>query len=371
MDTFVDSSWYFVRFTDPWNADAPTTRSVADRMLPVDQYIGGIEHAILHLLYSRFFVRAMKVTGHVNTVEEPFEGLFTQGMVVHETYRLGSGAGAQWIEPAKVRIEEIDGKRNATLVSNGEKLTIGAIEKMSKSKKNVVDPDDIISGYGADTARWFMLSDSPPERDVQWTEAGVEGAGRFLQRIWKLVNDGLAASTRADGRDPDAGVLDLRKLAHRTVDSVGREIEGLRFNRAVAQIYELANGLTRFAQANEAGFSAAQRDAYLEAVTFLVQLFAPMMTHLAETCWQALGREGLVADAPWPTVDPALLVEESVTLAVQVNGKLRGTLEVIRGLARGELEAKALALEPVIRALAGNAPKKVLIVPDRIVNVVV
>jgi leucyl-tRNA synthetase len=367
MDTFVDSSWYFARFTAP-RAEEPTIPAVADKWLPVDQYIGGVEHAILHLLYSRFFARAMKKTGHLD-LDEPFRGLFTQGMVTHETYRSAAG---DWLSPGEVVVEMVDNVRQAKLLATGAPVTIGSIEKMSKSRKNVVDPDEIVATYGADTARWFMLSDSPPERDVQWTEAGVEGAGRFLQRIWKLVGDGIAARARpANGPDADAGVTELRKLAHRTVDSVGREIEGLRFNRAVAQIYELANGLARFAQAGEAGFSAARRDAFLEGITVLVQLVAPMMPHLAETCWQALGRDGLVADAPWPAVDPALLVEDSVTLAVQVNGKLRGTLEVIRGLARGELEAKALALEPVIKSLAGNAPKKVIIVPDRIVNVVV
>jgi leucyl-tRNA synthetase len=319
------------------------------------------------LLYSRFFARAMKKTGHLD-LDEPFRGLFTQGMVTHETYRNAAG---EWLSPSEVVVEMVDNVREAKLLATGAPVTIGSIEKMSKSRKNVVDPDEIVATYGADTARWFMLSDSPPERDVQWTEAGVEGAGRFLQRIWRLVNDGLAIKAGAGGPDGDAGVPELRKLAHRTVDSVGHEIEGLRFNRAVAQIYELANGLTRFGQANAAGFSATQRDAYLEAVTFLVQLVAPMMPHLAETCWQALGQDGLVADAPWPVADPALLIEDSVTLAVQVNGKLRGTLDVARGLAHTELEARALTLEPVMRALAGSAPKKVIIVPDRIVNVVV
>jgi leucyl-tRNA synthetase len=342
--------------------------AIADKWLPVDQYIGGVEHAILHLLYSRFFARAMKKTGHLD-LDEPFRGLFTQGMVTHETYRSAAG---DWLSPGDVVVETIDNVRQAKLLATGEPVAIGSIEKMSKSKKNVVDPDEIVATYGADTARWFMLSDSPPERDVQWTEAGVEGAGRFLQRIWKLVGDSLALrDRRANGEADDAGVLELRKLSHRTVDSVGREIEGLRFNRAVAQIYELANGLQRFAQAADGGLSTAQREAFSEGIERLVQLVAPMMPHLAETCWQALGKEGLVADAPWPAVDPALLVEDNVTLAVQVNGKLRGTLALPVGLAREEIEKRALGLEPVEKLLEGRAPKKVIIVPDRIVNVVV
>jgi leucyl-tRNA synthetase len=367
MDTFVDSSWYFARFTAP-HATEPTIPAIADKWLPVDQYIGGVEHAILHLLYSRFFTRAMSKTGHLD-LDEPFRGLFTQGMVTHETYRNAAG---EWLSPGDVTVETIDNVRQAKLLSTGEPVTIGSIEKMSKSKKNVVDPDEIVATYGADTARWFMLSDSPPERDVQWTEAGVEGAGRFLQRIWKLVADSLALRDRpTNGSTADAGVLELRKLAHRTVDSVGREIEGLRFNRAVAQIYELANGLQRFAQSAGDSLSAPQREAFSEGIERLVQLVAPMMPHLAETCWQALGKEGLVADAPWPAIDPAMLVEDSVTLAVQVNGKLRGTLALPVGLARAEIEKRALGLEPVEKLLEGRAPKKVIIVPDRIVNVVV
>src|SRR5690606_7157131 len=247
MDTFVDSSWYFARFTDPWNEKAPTTLSAVDGpngWMPVNQYIGGIEHAILHLLYSRFFARAMKATGHLNTVEEPFDGLFTQGMVVHETYRRGSGAGAIWITPAEVRIEEADGKRRAVLIDTGEEVEIGPIEKMSKSKKNVVDPDDIIARYGADTARWFVLSDSPPDRDVIWTEAGVEGAHRFVQRLWRLVAE--AAPALAEVQPVAAttgGAAAISRAAHRTLKAVGDDIRKFVFNRAVARIHELTNTL--------------------------------------------------------------------------------------------------------------------------------
>src|SRR5690606_34363489 len=232
MDTFVDSSWYFARFTDPWNETAPTTLKDVDGSsgwLPVNQYIGGIEHAILHLLYSRFFTRAMKATGHVNAVEEPFEGLFTQGMVVHETYKGPQG----WVTPAEVTIDEADGKRQARLTASGAAVEIGSIEKMSKSKKNVVDPDDIIGTYGADTARWFMLSDSPPERDFIWTEAGVEGAHRFVQRIWRLVSEsaplvaGIAATPAREGE-----AAALSRSVHKAIKAVGEEIARLGFNRA-------------------------------------------------------------------------------------------------------------------------------------------
>ena len=369
MDTFVDSSWYFARFTAPTAAD-PTVPSVANNWLPVDQYIGGVEHAILHLLYSRFFTRAMKKTGHLG-MDEPFKGLFTQGMVTHETYKSVSG---EWLSPGDVVIEAAGNERLAKHLQTGAVVEIGSIEKMSKSKKNVVDPDEIVATYGADTARWFMLSDSPPERDVQWTEAGVEGASRFLQRIWKLVAEFIAlrddARQNLDG-DGDAGVLELRKIAHRAVRNIGEEIEGLRFNRAVAQIYELANALSKFQQSVAEHVTGAQLEAFAEAIERLVQVVAPMMPHLAETCWVALGKEGLVADAPWPPVNEALLVEDTVTVAVQVNGKLRSTIQLPVGAPREEVEQLVLSLEPVARMLEGRLPRKLIIVPDRIVNVVV
>jgi leucyl-tRNA synthetase len=367
MDTFVDSSWYYARFTAPTASD-PTKPAIANKWLPVDQYIGGVEHAILHLLYSRFFARAMHKTGHLG-IDEPFRGLFTQGMVTHETYKSADG---EWLSPTDVLVEATENARRAKLLSTGAEVQIGSIEKMSKSKKNVIDPDEIVATYGADTARWFMLSDSPPERDVQWTEAGVEGASRFLQRIWKLVSESLAlpASAPADLTNA-ADSLTIRKISHRTVKNVGEEIEGLRFNRAVAQIYELTNALAKYlpimaATPNDAGLAALR-----EGVDRLVQIVAPMMPHLAETCWVALGKAGLVADAPWPEVDPTLLVEDSVTVAVQVNGKLRATIELPVGSPRERIEELVLSLEAVTRMLEGRTPKKLIIVPDRIVNVVV
>jgi leucyl-tRNA synthetase len=371
MDTFVDSSWYFARFTDPWNETAPTTLNYVDGpggWLPVNQYIGGIEHAILHLLYSRFFVRAMKATGHVNEVEEPFAGLFTQGMVVHETYRGPKG----YVTPAEVRIEEADGGRRASLIASGEPIEIGPIEKMSKSKKNVVDPDDIIASYGADTARWFMLSDSPPERDVIWTEAGVEGAHRFVQRLWRLVSEsapalaGVAPRAAADG-----GAGEVSRAAHKVLKAVGDDIRKLAFNRAVARIYELANTLQAPLAAASAGKAdAAMRGALRQATEFLVVMIAPMMPHLAEECWAALGGKGLAAEQPWPAFDAALTVDNEFVYPVQVNGKKRGDLTIARDADQAAVEKAALALDFVEKALEGRAPKKVIVVPQRIVNVV-
>ena len=367
MDTFVDSSWYFARFTDPWNDSEPTTRREADRWLPVDQYIGGIEHAILHLLYSRFFVRAMRKMGHLG-LDEPFRGLFTQGMVVHETYRAKDGS---YVLPAEIRITDDGAGRSAVHVVSGETVEIGSIEKMSKSKRNVVDPDDIIADYGADTARWFVLSDSPPERDVIWTEEGVQGAGRFLQRLWRLVGD-IAART-APSQSPssfDDASQAVRKAAHRALAAVEADVERLAFNRCVAHVHSLYNALApaldQAADPIGPGLAAALR----EAASILVQLFAPMMPHLAEECWTVLGHQGLVAEAPWPEPDPSLLEDDTVTLPVQVDGKKRADLTVRRGAAQNEIEAAVLAHEAVLRALAGRTPRKIIVVPLRIVNVV-
>jgi leucyl-tRNA synthetase len=369
MDTFVDSSWYFARFTDPWIETAPTDRKQVDRWLPVDQYIGGIEHAILHLLYSRFFTRAMKVTGHAG-LDEPFAGLFTQGMVVHETYKTANG---EWVMPAEVKVEGTGKDRRAALASTGETIEIGSIEKMSKSKHNTVDPDDIIAAYGADTARWFMLSDSPPDRDVIWTEEGVQGAWRFVQRLWRLVHE-AAEVAAPPGLPPPPSfgepALALRKAVHRALARVSEDIERLRFNVAIAHIYEFAN----FFQASLAGLEtepmADYRWAAREAVDILVRLFHPMMPHLAEECWSALGHKTLVASEPWPRLEPELLVEDSITLPIQINGKKRGDVTVARNAANSDIETAVLALDWVKRALAGKPPKKVIVVPQRIVNVV-
>ncbi len=357
MDTFVDSSWYFARFTDP-DCDEAVNHQEADHWLPVDQYIGGIEHAILHLLYSRFFTRALKQSGHLD-LEEPFEGMFTQGMVVHETYQAKDGS---WMQPSELRFEEKDGARKAFRLDNDEEIAIGAIEKMSKSKRNIVDPDDIIANYGADTARWFMLSDSPPERDVIWTEAGVEGAWRFVQRIWRVINI-------VSEYDPKSGakITDLTRTAHQCLDNVGTMVGNLRFNNAVAQIYSLLNEIEK-AIGSESEHSPA---AIIDATGIFVQLFAPMMPHLAEECWMKLGHDKLVAQTPWPKVDASLIALTSVTMPIQINGKRKAEIDVDPDASKDEIISAVMSLDVVRNALNGNEPKRVIVVPKRIVNIVV
>jgi leucyl-tRNA synthetase len=342
LDTFVDSSWYFIRFASQ-PEDRPFDQAEAEKWLPVGQYIGGVEHAILHLLYARFWTRALKQLGRIS-VEEPFKGLFTQGMVTHETYRAGDGS---WLSPDEVRKDGDDWVH----IESGQPVTPGRVEKMSKSKRNTVDPEPILAKYGADAVRWFMLSDSPPERDLEWSEAGIEGASRFVQRVWRLAS----TSKRADGED-----LTLKRKLHRTVAAVGEAIEGLQFNKAIAQLYELTSAI-------EKARPSATRH---EAVRDLILLAAPAAPHLAEESWAALGESGMIAVAAWPAFDPALLVDDEVTLAVQVNGKLRDTLSAPRGLDRAAAEALALASDKVQRQLAGAAPRKVIVVPDRLVNIV-
>jgi leucyl-tRNA synthetase len=372
MDTFVDSSWYFARFTDPWNDKAPTTLPVVDRMMPVDQYIGGVEHAILHLLYSRFFTRAMKATGHIG-MKEPFAGMFTQGMVVHETYQKADGS---YVTPAEVTVETGANGRRAVLTATGEEVAIGPIEKMSKSKKNTVDPDDIIATYGADVARWFMLSDSPPDRDVIWSDERVQGASRFVQRLWRLVNDSAAIAKGAPAARPAAfsrGALALRKAAHGALDKVSGGIERLHFNVCLAHIREFANALADVLPKDGQPVADSTPDlawAVREAALILVQLISPMMPHLAEECWQVLGQKGLISEAAWPQIERDLLVEDTVTLVVQVNGKKRGDVTVPRQAQNPEIEAAVLGLDAVKLALGGKQVRKVIVVPMRIVNVV-
>ncbi len=333
LDTFVNSSWYFIRFASQ-PADRPFDKKEAESWLPVDQYIGGVEHAILHLLYARFWTRALQRLGRLD-VAEPFAGLFTQGMVTHVTYQ---DSGGRWLTPEEA--EAHDGP-----------VTSGRVEKMSKSKKNTVDPEPIVDQFGADAVRWFMLSDSPPERDLEWSEEGINGAWRFIQRLWRLASEPASGS----GEDPA-----LKRKLHQMIASIGSNIETLAFNKAVANVYELANAI-------EKSEPSATRD---EAVETLARLVAPMVPHVAEEAWAAAGRPGLIADAAWPEADQALLVEEEVTIAVQVNGKLRDTLTAPRGTAREALEEMALASEKVTRALEGRPTRKIIVVPDRLVNVV-
>ncbi len=371
MDTFVDSSWYFARFTDPQNASAPTTPAVVNRWLPVDQYIGGVEHAILHLLYSRFFTRAMRRCGHLD-MDEPFAGLFTQGMVVHETYRSRNG---EWIAPADVRIESGAGGRQAYLLDGGAPIEIGPIEKMSKSKRNTVDPDDIITTYGADTARWFMLSDSPPDRDVIWSEAGVQGAARQSQRLWRLAGEIARIAGGARAAKPtafSAEALAIRRAAHSALAKVEDDIEKLRFNVCIATIYELGNTLGAAIGAVETASVADDlRFAFAEAGDILVQLFAPMMPHLAEECWAVLGHATPVSATPWPDSDRQLIVTATITVPVQVNGRKCADLTIERDANEETVRAAALALDAVRRRIDNKPVKKVIVVPQRIVNVVV
>ena len=355
FDTFVDSSWYFVRFTDA-HAEDPVNKRAAQYWMPVDQYIGGVEHAILHLLYSRFFTRAMKKCGHV-TVDEPFAGLFTQGMVCHETYRTPDG---DWVLP-----EEIEKRDGGVYVRNTNvPVVIGPSEKMSKSKKNVIAPETIIDTFGADTIRWFMLSDTPPERDIEWTQEGAEGCWRFVQRIHRLISE--AGELPPPGTKPAADCtgadLELRRATHRAIAAVTEDLNALRFNRAVAQIYTLSNALNAAGAVN----GAVKR----EALETLVLLIGPMMPHLAETCWEALGHSLLAANARWPLADAKLVKSDTITIAVQVNGKRRGEIEIAREAEEDAVKSSALALDSVQRALEGKAPKRVIVVPGRIVNVV-
>ncbi|ACV76288.1 leucyl-tRNA synthetase [Zymomonas mobilis subsp. mobilis NCIMB 11163] len=344
LDTFVDSSWYFIRFASQPD-DKPFDKATAEKWLPVGQYIGGVEHAILHLLYARFWTRALQSIGRLD-IKEPFTGLFTQGMVTHETYKDPEG---HWLSPEQIHKDEA----GIFLTESGEKVTVGRVEKMSKSKKNVVEPAPILDQYGADAVRWFMLSDSPPERDLAWTEAGIEGCWRFMQRLWRVA--AIASEEASAGIDKD-----LQHRLHCSIKEVGEAIEGLSFNKAIAKIHDLVNAIEK------AKASATRKEAALT----LFRLVAPMVPHLSEEAWHLLEKEGFVAEASWPEFDPALTVEDEITIAVQVNGKLRDTLTVARDMPKDEAEKLALASEKVIKMLEGRSPKKVIVVPNRLVNIV-
>ncbi len=342
LDTFVDSSWYFIRFASQ-PKDKPFDKAEAEAWLPVGQYIGGVEHAILHLLYARFWTRALQHIGKLD-VSEPFKGLFTQGMVTHMTF---TGPNGGWLSPTEVKDH-----LGSIVTLDGAPVKLGRIEKMSKSKKNVVDPDPMFDAYGADALRWFMLSDSPPERDLEWSENGIEATWRFVNRVWRLFGDYDAS---AAGEDKP-----LDRILHRAIAGIGTDIEALTFNKAVAKVHELVNAIEK------APASASRR----VAIHTLARLVAPMLPHLAEEGWVALGGDGLIADAPWPDHDSALLFDDEATIAVQVNGKLRDTLTVAKGLDRATLEALAMASDKIVRTLDGAVPKKVIVVPDRLVNIV-
>ena len=355
MDTFVDSSWYYARFTAP-NASTPTDMAEASYWMNVDQYIGGVEHAILHLLYSRFFARAMQICGHLPaSAIEPFDALFTQGMVTHAIYKSeGKDGRPVYHYPEEVALR--DGK--AFLLEGGAEVTIVPSAKMSKSKNNVVDPISIISSYGADTARWFVLSDSPPERDVEWTASGAEAAFKHLNRVWQLC-DKIAGMDEKQSGDGDK---DLLRALHKTIEDVTSGVESFGFNAAIAKLY----GFTATLAKSKAGYAAQQ-----EAIMTLAQLMAPMTPHLAEAIWAHQGGQGLIAHAPWPKADPALLVEDEVTLPIQINGKRRDEITVAKDISKDELEALVLQNKAVVKALDGATPRKLIIVPGRIVNVVI
>ena len=347
LDTFVDSSWYFLRFASQPD-DRPFDPEVVKKWLPVTQYIGGVEHAILHLLYARFWTRALARIGKLDFAE-PFESLFTQGMVTHETYKHGDGS---WLSPDEVEKNGADWM----VIADGSAATTGRVEKMSKSKKNVVDPDPIIEQYGADAVRFFMLSDSPPERDLPWSEAGIEGSWRFMNRLWRLF---LSVADQKDA--PQAADKALQRKLHQTIAGVADDVEALSFNKAVAKIFELVNLIEK---------SQPSRDR-TAAIKALARIVAPMVPHIAEDAWALFGETDLIANAPWPEVDESLLVEDEVTIAIQVRGKLRDTLTAAKGSSKEHLEGLALASEKVQRSLDGAEVKKVIVVPDRLVNIVI
>ncbi|MCC3861984.1 leucine--tRNA ligase [Pseudemcibacter aquimaris] len=361
FDTFIDSSWYFARFASP-HSDAPYDKEAGDYWLPVDQYVGGVEHAILHLLYSRFYTRAMKEVGLCD-VKEPFDGLFTQGMVCHETYQDKNG---DWVNPEDLT-KQSDG--SYVLTKTGEEITVGRSVKMSKSKKNVVDPTAIIDTYGADTARWFMLSDSPPERDLEWTEEGVEGAWRFTQRLWRTVTTSLDESAIGMEEPKEFGkaAKDLRRMTHLSIEQIGKDIENFHFNASVAQCYKFANAIAAFKPDGSDG----DKYALYEAIETIILITAPMMPHLSEEMWTLIGGEGLISDAAWPVARPELMQESSVTVVVQVQGKLRDKLEVAKDMDKTELEALALASEKVQQFVGDKEIRKIIVVPNKIVNIVV
>ena len=350
MDTFVDSSWYYARFTAP-DSMTPTREKEANYWMNVDQYIGGVEHAILHLLYSRFFARAMNATGHLpKKAIEPFNALFTQGMVCHATYQDPDG---KWLNPDDIKQSE----SGEYITLDGQKVTVGQSIKMSKSKKNVVDPDDIIDQYGADTARWFVMSDSPPERDVEWTASGAEAAWKHLQRVWRLTVEITEDSSSDVSKD-----IELEKAKNIAIDAVTNGVEGFAFNKSIAALYQFTNTLAK---------SPASKNAKIDAMLTMAQLMQPMTPHLAEEIWSTLGGDGLVTEAKWPTLDASMLINDTIVLPIQVNGKRRDEIQVNVDLSKDEIEKIVLERPSVLRILDGNAPKKIIVVPGKIVNVVI
>ena len=355
MDTFIDSSWYFARFTSP-RSDTPVDNKEASYWMNVDQYIGGVEHAILHLLYSRFFARAMNLTHHLpKKAIEPFNALFTQGMVTHETYSIPEASSTKrkvWYSP-----DEVHKNNNKILVKGtGKEAFVGPTIKMSKSKKNVIDPQDIIDQYGADTARWFVMSDSPPERDVEWTTSGVEASWKHLNKVWRLVVDAKNDTTSKNKED-----LNLERSVHQSINEVTKGIESFSFNKSIANLYDLTNTISK---------SKAGSEAKISALKVLSKLMMPFTPHIAEEMWEALGELELISKSPWPKTNRKLLESDNVTIAIQVNGKRRSLITFSKSLEKKEIESLALADKNIKKILNGALPKKVIVVPGRIVNVV-
>ena len=360
FDTFFESSWYQFRYCDPHNETLPFAKDKAAYWMPVEQYIGGVEHAVLHLLYARFFTKAMRDCGYTE-ISEPFTGLFTQGMVTHETYKDDKG---NWLFPTDVKK---DGDKHVTIKDNTP-VKVGGIVKMSKSKKNVVDPEDILKTYGADAARLFILSDSPPERDLEWTESGIEGAWRYVNKLHRMINEALPNLPKANEKTPAEFTpiaTNLRRAAHKAIKGVAEDIEAFAMNKAVAKVRELSNSISVFTAATD-----DEKWALREAIETLIILMNPMMPHLAEELWNTLGHKTLLTETPWPTADNALLVQDSVTIGVQVNGKLRGQITISANTNEETAKETALAEPTVQKALEGMQVRKIIVVPGRIVNVV-
>jgi leucyl-tRNA synthetase len=360
MDTFVDSSWYYLRYLDARNENEAFSKKATDYWGAVDQYIGGVEHAVLHLLYSRFWTRALRACGYPVPADEPFTGLFTQGMVNHATFQ---GADGKWLYPTEV--ENIDG--NWVTKEGAKPVKMGAQTKMSKSKKNVIDPQDIIDTYGADAARLFILSDSPPERDIEWTTAGIEGAWRYINKLFRMISD--AAEICADIKQKPASFSEpanaLRRETHKTIDAVGRDIEAFHMNKAVARLRELSNTVGDFKPSDD-----ADKWALREAIESFIIMVNPMMPHFAEEIWEMLGNKTGLTQISWPKADESLLSNDTVTMAVQVNGKMRATITLPANAEQKQAEEAALADNNVQSAIAGKSIKKIIVVPGRIVNVV-
>ena len=361
FDTFFESSWYFLRYTDPRNEEIGFAKDRADYWMPVDQYIGGVEHTVLHLLYSRFFQRALKQCGYTD-ISEPFAGLFTQGMVTHMSFKDSDG---KWVYPADIITNE-----NGNMIERNTKLAVKAQrnEKMSKSKRNTIDPEEILDSYGADAARLFVLSDSPPDRDLEWTESGIEGAWKYINKLYRMVADNHNALPAADSAQPECGekaLAVLRKI-HETRKNVATDIDAFHMNKAVARIREMSNEFSSLD-------SSKSDEAWVmrEGFTTLAQLISPLTPHLAEEIWAMLDMDGLVADSTWPVADCSILADDAVTIGVQVNGKLRATITLPKGSDKTVTEQTAMANDDVLRAIDGKDIRKVIVVPDRIVNVVV